>query len=167
MASTDTIFRIEPDGRSEDVVTGLPGRGDHQTNYPVVGRDGKLYFTVGTATNTGVVRRDNWNYEWLRDFEDVCDVPGQDVRLAGRNFGSQDVRASGSLARRISTGAFVPYGTATEPGQVIAGAVKCSGSVLRCNPDGSELELVAFGSPQSLRQGVLTRGPPVRDGARD
>jgi glucose/arabinose dehydrogenase len=33
----------------------------------------------------------------------------------------------------------------TERGQVIKGNVKCSGSVLRCNPDGSQLELVAWG----------------------
>ena len=146
VANTDHIFRLWRDGRVEDVVTGLPGRGDHQTNYPVVGPDGKLYFTVGTATNVGVVGPDNFNYEWLRHFEDVHDVPGQDVVLAGRNFESQDVRTSDrNLARRLSTGAFVPYGTATEAGQVIKGDVKCSGSVLRCNPDGSDLELVAWG----------------------
>ncbi|HEV3479004.1 MAG TPA: PQQ-dependent sugar dehydrogenase, partial [Gaiellaceae bacterium] len=145
VANTDTLFRIGADGRVEDVVTGLPGRGDHQTNYPVVGPDGKLYFTVGTATNLGVVGPDNWNYEWLRHFPDVHDVPGQDVSLVGTNFDSIDVRAEGRDGLRVSTGAFSPFGTPTEPGQVIPGSVKCSGSVLRCNPDGSELELVAWG----------------------
>jgi glucose/arabinose dehydrogenase len=145
VANTDHLFRLWPDGRTEDVVTGLPGRGDHQTNYPVVGPDRKLYFTVGTATNLGVVGPDNFNYEWLRHFEDVHDVPGQDVVLAGRNYDSQDVRVGGSLAARVSTGAFAPYGTATESGQTVKGDVKCSGSVLRCNPDGSGLELVAWG----------------------
>ena len=60
VADTDTLFRIRADGRAEDVVTGLPGRGDHQANYPVVGPDSKLYFTVGTSTNTGVVGPDNF-----------------------------------------------------------------------------------------------------------
>ena len=145
VANTDTIFRLGLDGGIEDVVTGLPGRGDHQTNYPIVGPDGKLYFTVGTATNTGVVGPDNFNYEWLRHFEDVCDVPGADVTLVGTNFESQDVRATGNLARRVSSGAYSPYGTPTSPGQVVRGRVKCTGSVLRCNLDGSELELVAWG----------------------
>lgn len=144
-ANTDTLSRVGADGRIEDVVTDLPGRGDHQTNHPVVGPDGKVYFTVGTATNTGVVGPDNFNYEWLRYFEDFCDVPGEDVKLVGRNFESQDVRVEGTLARRVSTGAFSPYGTPTERGQVVKGQVKCTGSVLRCNPDGSELELVAWG----------------------
>ena len=145
VANTDTLFRIDSAGRVEDVVSGLPGRGDHQTNYPVIGPDGKLYFTVGTATNLGVVGPDNWNYEWLRHFPDVHDVPGQDVRLVGTNFESFDVRADGREGGHVSTGAFLPYGTPSEPGQVIRGDVKCSGSVLRCNPDGSQLELVAWG----------------------
>jgi glucose/arabinose dehydrogenase len=145
VSNTDHVFRLWPDGRVEDVVLGLPGRGDHQTNYPVVGPDRKLYFSVGTATNLGVVGPDNFNYEWLRYFEDVHDVPGQDIVLAGRNYDSQDVRTSGSLVRRVTTGAFVPYGTSTSEGQVVEGELKCSGSVLRCNPDGSELELVAWG----------------------
>jgi glucose/arabinose dehydrogenase len=145
VSNTDTLFRIDGEGRIEDIVTGLPGRGDHQTNYPVVGLDGKLYFTVGTATNLGVVGPDNWNYEWLRHFPEVHDVPGADVTLVGTNFQSFDVRAEGREGGRVSTGAFLPYGTPSEPGQVVRGEVKCSGSVLRCNPDGSELELVAWG----------------------
>jgi glucose/arabinose dehydrogenase len=32
VTNTDTIFRIDRDGRAEDIVTGLPGQGDHQTN---------------------------------------------------------------------------------------------------------------------------------------
>ena len=45
----------------------------------------------------------------------------------------------------VRSGADVPFGTEIEPGQVIKGNVKCTGSILRCNPDGSELEVVAWG----------------------
>src|SRR5574339_220327 len=31
--NTDTLSRLGPDGRLEDLVTGLPGRGDHQANH--------------------------------------------------------------------------------------------------------------------------------------
>jgi glucose/arabinose dehydrogenase len=51
----------------------------------------------------------------------------------------------GSLGDEVHTGAYAPFGTETEVGQVMRGQVKCSGSVLRCNPDGSDLELVAWG----------------------
>jgi glucose/arabinose dehydrogenase len=145
VANTDTLFRVTAEGTVEDVLTGLPGRGDHQTNYPVVGPDGRIYLTVGTATNLAVVGPDNWNYEWLRHFPEVHDVPGQDVTLVGTNYDSFDVRAENREGGRISTGAFVPFATPTEPGQVIRGDVKCSGSVLRCNADGTGLELVAWG----------------------
>jgi hypothetical protein len=74
---------------------------------------------------------------------DVCDVPGADITLTGRNYESQDV--TGSLRGTVRTGAFVPFGTETTAGQVIEGRVKCTGGVLRCHPDGSELELVAWG----------------------
>jgi glucose/arabinose dehydrogenase len=104
LMNTDTLSRITPDGRLEDLVTGLPGKGDHQSNYPVVGPDGKLHFGQGTYTNTGVVGGDDFAY-----------------------------------------GAYVPFGTETQAGEVIRGNVKCSGSVLRCNADGSDLELVAWG----------------------
>ncbi len=141
--NSDALSRITPSGEVEDVATGLPGLGDHQTNYPVVGPDGKIYFPVGSATNTGVVGADNYAYEWLKYYKDFHDVPGEDVALAGRNYEFQDVL--GSLTDTVSSGAYVPFGEETAPGRVIQGEVKCNGSVMRCNPDGSDLELVAWG----------------------
>ena len=143
LMNTDTLSRITHDGRLEDLVTGLPGKGDHQSNYPVVGPDGKIYFGQGTHTNTGVVGADNYAYEWLAHFPDEHDVPGADVVLNGHNYEMPNVL--GNPATRVKTGAYVPFGTSTTPGQVIKGDVRCNGSVLRCNPDGSGLELVAWG----------------------
>lgn len=141
--NTDTLSRIRPDGSIVDVVTGLAGRGDHQSNYPVSGPDGKLYFGQGTATNAGVVGPDNFATEWLQHYPDFHDVPAKDVVLAGRNYEVQDVL--GDVTDTILTGAYVPFGTQTHPGQVIEGKTKCTGAILRCNPDGSELEVVAWG----------------------
>lgn len=141
--NTDTLFRLLPGGAPEPIVTDLPGKGDHQANHPVVGPDGKLYFGVGSATNTGVVGADNFAYEWLPKYPTFCDVPAQDITLAGRNYEYRNVL--GDITQTVRTGAYVPFGTETHPGQVIRGSVKCTGSVLRCNPDGSELEVVAWG----------------------
>jgi glucose/arabinose dehydrogenase len=143
LADTDRIIAIDGDGRVDEVVSGLPGLGDHQTNHPAFGPDGRLYWGQGSATNTGVVGADNAAYEWLPDHPDVHDVPGTDVTLTGRNLTYKDVL--GHLRDTVQCGAFVPFGTPTEPGQVIPGDVKCTGSVLRCNPDGSDLEVVAWG----------------------
>jgi glucose/arabinose dehydrogenase len=142
-ANTDTISRLDPDGSIHDIVTDLPGKGDHQTNYPVVSPEGKLYWGQGSATNAGVVGADNFAYEWLAKYPEFCDVPGQDVVLAGRNYEFQNVL--GHITDTVRTGAYVPFGTATDPGQIIPGRAKCTGSVLRCNLDGSSLETVAWG----------------------
>lgn len=141
--NTHMLSRISPDGKVEDLITDLPGYGDHQTNHPVVGPDGKIYFGVGCATNSGVVGADNFAYEWLPIYPIFCDVPAQDITLIGRNFEYHNVL--GDLRETVRTGAYVPFGTETHPGQVIPGNVKCTGSILRCDPDGSNLEVVAWG----------------------
>ena len=143
LANTDTISRLRADGTLEDLVTGLPGRGDHQTNHPLIGPDGRLYWGQGSVTNLGVVGADNFGYEWLADNPQVCDVPARDVVLTGRNFEYRNVL--GSLGQTVRSGAFVPFGTETTTGQVIPGGDKPSGAILRCNLDGSGLETVAWG----------------------
>jgi len=143
VTNTDRLVRIDPDGTATTIVDGLPGRGDHQTNHPLLGPDGKVYFGVGSVTNAGIVGSDNAAYGWLKDNPDVHDVPAKDVVLAGRNYDDRDVL--GDLKRTVRTGAFVPFGTETTPGQVIPGSVKASGAILRCDPDGASLEVVAWG----------------------
>lgn len=143
VTNTDRLVRIDPDGTTTTIVDGLPGRGDHQTNHPLLGPDGKVYFGVGSATNSGIVGSDNAAYGWLKDNPDVHDVPARDVVLAGRNYDDRDVL--GDLKKKVRTGAFVPFGTETTAGQVVTGNVKASGAVLRCDPDGTNLEVVAWG----------------------
>jgi glucose/arabinose dehydrogenase len=138
------LLRISPDGKIDALVTGLPSFGDHHTNSPVVGADGWIYFSQGTATNSGIVGEDNYKFGWLKRRPDFHDVPGQDVTLSGENIETEDVLHPGS-GRKVSTGAFLPFGTPAQPGQVIKGAVKSSGSVLRVRPEGGEPELVAWG----------------------
>ncbi len=141
--NTDTLSRLDPKGNIEDLVTGLPGLGDHQANFPLIGPDEKIYFGVGTATNAGIVGADNAAYEWLPYFPEVHDIPGGDVRLLGRNFYSADIL--GSPVEQVLTGAFQSFGTASPSGQVVKGEIKSNGSILRCNLDGTDLELVAWG----------------------
>jgi glucose/arabinose dehydrogenase len=109
----------------------------------VLGPDGWLYVGQGTATNAGVVGLDNAEFGWLARYPTFHDVPCTDLTLVGRNFRTPDPRegATGSVV----TGAFVPFGTPTAAGQVVAGAVPCSGSVFRVRPEGGDLELVAWG----------------------
>jgi glucose/arabinose dehydrogenase len=137
------ILRIDPQGRMHALIENLPSQGDHHTNAPVVGPDRKLYFAQGTVTNSAVVGPDNAQFGWLKRFPRLHDVPCRDVVLDGRNFESKHALDPGG--GRVSTGAYVPFGTATRAGQTIPGRIPCSGAVFRMNLDGSGLELVAWG----------------------
>jgi glucose/arabinose dehydrogenase len=129
------ILRIGPDGRQRVLAEGLPSLGDHHTNGPAIGPDGFVYFGQGTATNAGVVGEDNAEFGWLERHPEFHDVPCGAVTLTGENF-----RAGGR-----ETGAFSAFGAPTARGQVVAGALPCSGAVLRVRRDGGALELVAWG----------------------
>lgn len=138
------ILRVDPDGSVTPIVTGLPSRGDHHTNGPVIGPDGWLYFAQGTATNSGVVGEDNVKFGWVERSRGFHDIPGQDIVLRGINFTSGDPLGEAGAAT-LTTGAFLPLGTPSAEGQVIEGRTKCTGSILRVRPDGGEAELVAWG----------------------
>lgn len=129
------ILRIRPDGGQDVLVDELPSLGDHHTNGPVVGPDGYVYFGQGTATNSGVVGRDNAKMGWLKRHPAFHDIPAQDVTLAGHNFRTGDQE----------TGAFLPYGTPSYEGQVIKGQTLCTGAILRVAAEGGDPEVVAWG----------------------
>lgn len=137
------ILRIAADGMVTALVSGLPSFGDHHTNGPAVGPDGKIYFGQGTATNSGVVGEDNAQFGWLERSPAFHDVPCRDIRLVGRNFESGNPLEAGG--GKVTTGAFSPFGTATQPGQTIRGELPCSGAVMRMAPSGGAIELVAWG----------------------
>lgn len=141
--NTDTLMRIDRNGQTEEILTDLAGRGDHQINHPIIGPDEKIYFGAGCATNAGVVGADNFGFEWLTKNPEFCDVPAKDIKLAGRNFKARNIL--GDLRETVETGAYSPFGTPTSPGQAIKGNVKCNGAILRCDLDGSNLEMVAWG----------------------
>lgn len=137
------ILRIGLDGSIHSVIDHLPTGGDHHTDGPVIGPDGKLYFGLGTMTNSGVVGEDNYQFGWLKRHPDWHDVPCRDVTLVGENFETKDPLKGGDA--KASTGAFLPFGTPSQPGQVVKGQVPCSGAVLRISTSGGEPELVAWG----------------------
>lgn len=138
------ISRLTPDGRRSDVIDGFPGLGNYHTNMAVAGPDGKLYFTQGAATNSGVVGLDAHDLGWLRRLPHNHDIPGLDVTLAGESFESPDPRSEDPAAR-THTGIFVPFGTPGERGLRIQGRLPCTAAAMRCNFDGTGLELVAWG----------------------
>jgi glucose/arabinose dehydrogenase len=138
------ILRIDGDGKITALVENLPSMGDHHANGPAVGPDGWLYFSVGTVTNAGVVGEDNAKFGWLERFPQLHDIPGQDIQLTGENFRTSNPLTPARFDR-ATTGAFAPFGTPSQPGQIIPGQIPCSGAVHRIRPEGGAIELVAWG----------------------
>lgn len=141
------IVRYRPSDQTSTVLAeGLPSFGDHHTNGVLLSNDGWLYFSQGTATNSAVVGVDNAKMGWLHRYPLFHDVPCRDVTLTGENFLTKNPLDTGNSAgKEVRTGAFLPFGVSSTPGQVIPGRIPCSGSLLRMRADGGPLELIAWG----------------------
>ena len=126
-----------------DLVTGLPSDGDHHNNQLAAGPDGKIYFGQGTATNSGVVGLDNYKMGWLKDHPNFHDQPAHDMELAGREFVTPDPLQRGN--QQVSTSAYHPFGQKIPGSTRVPGQMKAGGTILRMNPDGSELKVYAWG----------------------
>lgn len=137
------ILKISRDGNITALIDSLPSKGDHHTNGPVV-ENGYIYIGQGTATNSGVVGKDNAEFGWLKRYHDFHDIPCKDIVLNGKNYESENVLTD-DPDDMATTGAYVPFNTETSPGQVIKGSIPCSGSILRVPVNGGDPELVAWG----------------------
>src|SRR5215208_5147499 len=84
------ISRLELDGQQSIIVDNLPGPGNYHANMVTFGPDGKLYFSQGAMTNTGVVGLDAYELGWLRRLPHAHDLPGYDLVLAGQNVETPD-----------------------------------------------------------------------------
>lgn len=152
------ISCFDLDGNLRSVVLdNLPGPGNYHTNMVAFGPDDKLYFSQGALTNTGIIGLDAYELGWLRRLPHGHDVPGYDLALTGVNVETRDPLQADANAR-TRTGAFVPFGVSTEPGQRVAAKLPCTASIMRCNVDGSELELVAWGLRNAYGLGFLSDG---------
>lgn len=149
------ISRWSPGGARETILDGLPGGGNYHTNMVAVGPDGWLYFGQGAMTNSGVVGLDAVDLAWLRRLQHPVDLPGRDIALAGALFETDDPRDEGARAR---TAAFAPFGDAGAPAAHLPATLPCTAAVMRCRPDGSSLELVAWGLRNPFGLGFLADG---------
>lgn len=77
---------------------------------------------VGMAGNAGVMDMSAFN----PNFPDARSTPCQDIVLRGKNFKTADFRTE-EEGDSVMTGAYVPFGAETEPGEVIQGVTLCGG----------------------------------------
>ncbi|MDF2542476.1 MAG: repeat containing protein [Herbinix sp.] len=161
----DRITIIRADGTRQDILSGLLCNGDYGISNVAFGPDGKIYFGQGTVTNSGVVGLDN---EWVSSHPFLHDEPTFDIILNGQNFITNNM----FIKSRESTytGAFSSYGIPNLMNEIKKGIIRGSGSVLRANRDGTDLELISggFRNPihvrfdREYRLFVVNRGYDVR-----
>ncbi|HEV2810523.1 MAG TPA: hypothetical protein VGV93_09045, partial [Acidimicrobiales bacterium] len=138
------ISRLDRDGSLSTVLEGLPGPGNYQLNMVAIGPDAKLYFSQGAMTNMGIIGLDAYELGWLGRLPHAHDVPGYDIVLDETNVETADPLGATDDAR-TTTGAFSPFGQSAPAGHRLAAQVPATAAVMRCNLDGSGLELVAWG----------------------
>ena len=153
------ISTVEPDsGLVKDIIIGLPSTGDHHNNQIAIGKDNRIYFGQGEATNSGVVGEDNFKLGWLKTAPQFHDTPAKNITLTGENFVTANPLTAESNDT-TATGAFVPFGTSTYKGQVIPGNIKCNGCILSANLDGTNITLVGWGFRSAYGIAFLPNDP--------
>ena len=168
------------DGSVRTVVGDLPAQGDFGVTdlafHPV---NGRLYFGVGAATNSGVVGIDNWQSGWLRKHPEVCDVPAVDLRLRESRFdtpnptggllGGDDIAVTapfqpfGSKSKRLR----IPAAATDRPSAAIY-SISSGGGDLRVEAHGLHhpvgLAFTQYGNLLVANQGMELRGTrPIKD----
>ena len=172
------ISVMDPEGHVRDILTGIPLSPAHPNSEVTFGPDGKLYFGVGSLSNSGIVGLDEASpFLGLLFWPDLHDVPPVDLKLTGESFVTPEpmnvMAKQGKLTGNVPifndfvsslfhkskhrsllvrTGPFQPLGQNVR--DVKAEPIG-STAVYRMNPDGTGLEFFAWGlrSPFGFRFG--------------
>lgn len=173
------ISAFSYDGSRRTVIADLPARGDFGvTDLAFHPTNGRLYFGVGSATNSGVVGIDNWDHGWVRYNKKFCDEPSVDLKLLGYRFDTPN--PSGGLlgGNDISvTGPFQPFGVSNRLRISKSTTGKPSAALYSISPGGGDVRVEAhgiryarglvfndFGNLYVTNQGMELRGTrPVKD----
>jgi glucose/arabinose dehydrogenase len=140
------ITLLHSNGTRQDIISGLPCNGDYSVSNVAFGPEGKIYFGLGTATNSGVVGPDN---NWVYEHPLLHDEPASEIMVNGQNFSTKNMLAI--YEEDAYTGCFSSYGVANNQNEIKKGVLKASGSILRANRNGTQLELVAWGFRNPIR----------------
>ena len=132
-------------GGHTTIAANLPAQGDYSITDLVIEPNlnpPRLFFGVGSATNSGVVGLDNW--EWLRDLPKVHDLPWGRVHLRGYRFDSPNPFSGLFGPADIAvTAPFQPFNVSNET--EVDGAELPNAAIYSCSVNGGDLRVEAHG----------------------
>src|SRR3954451_13999024 len=129
-------------GELKTLIDNLPSGGWHEPGGPLFSPDGLMYFGNGSVSQQGVCLPAGFTVD-LAKHPLAHDVPGQNITLTGNNVWSRDPLKPYPFLTQ--TGPFKPFGTIAQKGEVIKGELFCNSAVWRSRPDGTGVELLAWG----------------------
>jgi glucose/arabinose dehydrogenase len=134
------------DGSHTTVVADLPAQGDYSlTDIAVSPIHERLYFGLGTATNSGVVGLDNWKEGWVREHPQFADAPLKPLRLLGYRFDATNPQASIFTPDITVTVPFQPFGVSDIQRIPASANGKPTGAIYSVSPEGGDLRVEAWG----------------------
>ena len=142
------------DGSHTTIVANLPAQGDYGVTDLAVHKR-RLYFGIGTATNSGVVGLDNYDAGWAKAHPDVSDQlfswSGQPIKLNGARFDVPNPRAGLGEPDLLVTTPFEPLGHSNQS-LIYPAAVPNGGVCSVALPDGDRPQVEATGlhNPRGL-----------------
>ncbi|WP_019395535.1 PQQ-dependent sugar dehydrogenase [Priestia filamentosa] len=138
------IVRYDVKTRKREVlIEKIPSGGWHEPGGPVFSpHDGLMYFANGSVSQNGVCLPSGFGVD-LAKHPHAHDIPGVDITLTGNNVTSRNPLMPFPFL--TETGPYKPFGTPAKKGEVIKGELWCSTGLWRSKPDGSDVELLAWG----------------------
>ena len=134
------------DGAQTTIVAGMPAQGDYGLTDLALKPDGRLYFGIGTATNSGIVGLDNWAVGWVRQYPKVHDQPWTKLRLRIVRLDTRNpIAGLFGPGERAVTGAFQPFDRASKSSVYPPQNGKFNGAIYSVALDGGDLRPEAWG----------------------
>jgi glucose/arabinose dehydrogenase len=141
------------DGTHFTVDGDFPAEGDYGMTDVAVRSDGRIFFGLGSMTNSGVVGLDNFKIGWVKDHPQACDLPPTKLKLLGLRFDTHNPFAG--LFGPDDTAVTAPFSPFDRSNQIRIDAApngKPTGAIYSVSPDGGDRQLEATGlhNPRGL-----------------
>ncbi len=154
-----TVFDYH--GNHQTVVADLPAKGDYSvTDLAINPINGRLYFGMGTATNSGIVGLDNFQTGWVQKHPGFCDQPYVDLVSHGSRFDTPNPFAGLFGGKDVAvTAPFQPFGVSNRIRIPKARDGKPNGAIYSIDPGGGDLRVEAYGihNPRGLAFNAFNR----------